>query len=403
MPSSTINLRVFLLVSLVLSISALGYGQVETQKQDTLITRESLENALNGGFVVAKVQDVAIKLGGHIQTDAIHDINKTNSTVFFKPSEIVLPSEQYNRTLFNIKDSRIRVSAVNTNKQAKNFKVLLEVDFRNAGNAPRLRHAWLEYGKFGAGQTWSNFLDHKILPNIILNTGGPNSMPFARYVKFRYTHIFKDGQFAVAIEDHPTQITIPDSWEQRRILPNLTASYRKNFNKSYVRLSALVNPISYTNETDPNSLQTTAGYAASLTSKINLGEDNIKLQAAYGSGYGGYIEDFNKQNNEAVVVNDQLKTVDLFAGWLFYEHYWSPQWSTTAGYGINALGSNSRETTASIKQTHLGVVNMQYQPIKHLKFALEGIYGQRDNFETIALTENTANNVRFQFTTLLVF
>src|SRR5271170_8262707 len=52
----------------------------------------------------------------------------------------------------------------------------------------RLRHAWGEMGQFGAGQTWSPFMDINVFPNSI-EYWGPNGMVFFRNVQFRWTPI----------------------------------------------------------------------------------------------------------------------------------------------------------------------------------------------------------------------
>jgi len=392
------------LVLSLLFVSIFGYGQkVDTTGYEP-ITRQSLETALKGGFVIDKIKGIELKLGGHLQADAIFDTHKTGSTVFFKPSQIAIPSERYPNTIFNIKDSRIRVTAINTGEEFdEHLKVLLEVDFRNQGNAPRIRHAWLEVGKFGVGQTWSNIIDTDAFPNIILNTGGPNSFSVDRSVQFRYTEKFDDAVLSIAIEDHQPNATVPDTWNARQVFPNLTAGYKKSFGKNHIRLAALLNPIDYNNELQPEKLKTKFGYAASVSGKFGVGKDHIKLNATYGSGYSGYIEDFNKINNEAVLVNGNLETVNLFAGWIFYEHPWSEKISSTLGYGLNDLGKNSKQADQGIDKTHMGIIGLQYQPLNQFKLALEGIYGRRENFAVNELPEQTGDNVRIQFTTLYVF
>jgi DcaP outer membrane protein len=64
----------------------------------------------------------------------------------------------------------------------------------------RLRHAFGEFHRVGAGQTWSVFMDPDVFPNII-EYWGPNGMVFFRNVQLRYTPWSSgDSNFAVAIE-----------------------------------------------------------------------------------------------------------------------------------------------------------------------------------------------------------
>ena len=63
----------------------------------------------------------------------------------------------------------------------------------------RLRHAYGELGKWGAGQYWSPFMDIDVFPNT-LEYWGPNGMAFFRNVQFRYMPIQGDTRLTIALE-----------------------------------------------------------------------------------------------------------------------------------------------------------------------------------------------------------
>ena len=63
----------------------------------------------------------------------------------------------------------------------------------------RLRHAYGELGQFGAGQTWSPFMDIDVFPNS-LEYWGPNGMVFFRNVQFRWMPIQGDTRLTIAVE-----------------------------------------------------------------------------------------------------------------------------------------------------------------------------------------------------------
>ena len=63
----------------------------------------------------------------------------------------------------------------------------------------RLRHAYGELGKFGAGQTWSPFMDIDVFPNSI-EYWGPNGMVFFRNVQVRWMPIQGDSRVTIALE-----------------------------------------------------------------------------------------------------------------------------------------------------------------------------------------------------------
>ena len=56
----------------------------------------------------------------------------------------------------------------------------------------RLRHAYGELGQFGAGQTWSPFMDVDVFPNS-LEYWGPSGMVFFRNVQVRWMPVQGDN------------------------------------------------------------------------------------------------------------------------------------------------------------------------------------------------------------------
>ena len=68
----------------------------------------------------------------------------------------------------------------------------------------RLRHAFGELGNFGAGQTWSAFMDIDVFPNS-LEYWGPNGMVFFRNVQARWTPIQGKSNVVVALETTRSQ------------------------------------------------------------------------------------------------------------------------------------------------------------------------------------------------------
>ena len=63
----------------------------------------------------------------------------------------------------------------------------------------RLRHAYGELGQFGAGQTWSPFMDIDVFPNSV-EYWGPNGMVFFRNVQFRWMPMNGDSRITIAVE-----------------------------------------------------------------------------------------------------------------------------------------------------------------------------------------------------------
>src|SRR5262249_44778885 len=95
-------------------------------------------------------------------------------------------------TFFSVRQTRFGVkSYIPTDKGEQNTTFQFEMFGvgTDAGQTTiRLRHAYGEMGKWGAGQTWSPFMDIDVFPNT-LEYWGPNGMAFFRNVQIRYMPI----------------------------------------------------------------------------------------------------------------------------------------------------------------------------------------------------------------------
>ena len=91
----------------------------------------------------------------------------------------------------------------------------------NGGTQIHWLNAWAELGMFGAGQTYSNFMDIDVFPNTI-DYWGPSGMVFVRNPQLRFTPWNKDGNtFAISLESPNSAI---DTGRITRVDPALGAS-----------------------------------------------------------------------------------------------------------------------------------------------------------------------------------
>ena len=105
----------------------------------------------------------------------------------------------------------------------------------------RLRHAYGELGHFGAGQTWSPFMDIGVFPNS-LEYWGPSGMVFFRNVQVRWMPIKGDTRLTFALErpgasgdqgQYDENIAL-DEVSARFPLPDLSAEYHLGTDWGYI-------------------------------------------------------------------------------------------------------------------------------------------------------------------------
>src|SRR5579862_4905630 len=88
----------------------------------------------------------------------------------------------------------------------------------------RLRHAFGELGAFGAGQTWSPFMDIDVFPNSI-EYWGPNGMVFFRNLQFRWTLIKTDRNTFMIAAERPGASADQGIYSGRIELSNITPQF----------------------------------------------------------------------------------------------------------------------------------------------------------------------------------
>src|SRR5580658_1676612 len=166
----------------------------------------------------------------------------------------------------------------------------------------RLRHAYGELGQFGAGQTWSPFMDIDVFPNTV-EYWGPNGMVFFRNVQIRWMPIrSKRGGVTIALERPGAsgdQGVYADRIELSNIrprfnFPDLSGNARIVRNWGYVQMAGIVRKIGWV-DTSGNPVNlggSVVGWGVNLTSNLNLSKKNVaKLAFVYGSGIENYMND----------------------------------------------------------------------------------------------------------------
>ena len=106
-------------------------------------------------------------------------------------------SDDDNSTFAGVRQSRLGVKS-STPTALGDLKTTFEFELFGTGvdegqTTFRLRHAYGELGAFGAGQTWSPFMDPDVFPNS-LEYWGPTGMVFFRNVQVRWMPIKGDTQ-----------------------------------------------------------------------------------------------------------------------------------------------------------------------------------------------------------------
>ncbi len=272
----------------------------------------------------------------------------------------------------------------------------------------RLRHAWGELGQFGAGQTWSVFMDPDVFPNSI-EYWGPNGMVFFRNVQLRWTP-WQDGasNFAVALE-RPGASADEGIYEGRIELegidsnfplPDLTAHYKYAQDWGHVQVAGILRKIEWDDLNDDQfDLSGDAtGWGINLSTNINIGPHVFRGSVVYGEGMENYMNDApvdigitnNFDDPLRPIKGEALPILGLVA---FLDLNWSETWTSTVGYSYLEIDNSDGQAPDAFKKGQYALANILYHPLPNLFFGPEIQYGKRDNY----LDGYSSDNLRLQF------
>ena len=213
----------------------------------------------------------------------------------------------------------------------------------------RLRHAYGELGQFGAGQTWSPFMDPDVFPNS-LEYWGPTGMVFFRNVQVRWMPIKGDSNLTLALE-RPGASGDPgvlaDRIELQNVkgrtpLPDFTGAYSYAGKWGYVRVAGALRRIVWDDVlADQFDLSGNAtGWGLNFSSNLKPTKtDVVRLQFVYGEGIQNYMNDSPVDvgvvsNPGSTVSPIKGKTIPLVGVVAFLDHSWNERFSSTVGYSL---------------------------------------------------------------------
>ncbi len=272
----------------------------------------------------------------------------------------------------------------------------------------RLRHAYGELGKFGAGQTWSPFMDIGVFPNS-LEYWGPNAMVFFRNVQLRYMPIQGDTRMTIALERpgasadrgvYGDRVELADI-QPRFSVPDLSAEYHRATGFGYVELAGIVRRIQWDDMLDDayDLSGDLTGWGLNLSSNVNLGTANtLRMQVVYGEGVQNYMNDapvdVGIQNNPGNTIQPiEGVALPLTGVVAFLDHNWNAKYSTAIGYSYLSIDNSDGQADDAFHIGHYALVNLLYTPVPNVMFGLEGQYGKRENFND----GFTSDDFRVQF------
>lgn len=311
--------------------------------------------------------------------------------LFYVPSAIpVGGADEGTDTDFGAQFSRFWFAA-DTDVDEHKVKAYLEFDLFGGGNSAFLgnevatntygltvRHAYVSFDKWLAGQTWSNFQDTAALPDTVDFIGPTEGTIFVRQAQVRYT----SGPWSFSVENPETTVT-PFLNAGARIssddnnAPDVTARWMKKGGWGHFTVAGLLRQFKYENPATGVDDSTTGG-AISVSGKFNLGSnDDIRYMVSGGTGIGRYLG-LAIASDTVLDAGGDLEAIDGYGAFAAWRHAFSPKLRGNVFYSMAHFDNDKALTGFNVtERAQSWHANLIYSPFPKLDVGAELIWGQR--------------------------
>jgi hypothetical protein len=382
---------------------------------------------LAGTAAMAQAQDSKVKteIYGFVQTDAGKNQTAMDPAWFDVQRPTKLPSfhNEFGRhgdAWFSVRQTRFGVKnwiPTDMGELKTTFEFEMFGTGADAGQTTiRLRHAYGELGKFGAGQYWSPFMDIDVFPNT-LEYWGPNGMAFFRNVQIRYMPIQGDSRLTIALERpgaSADQGVFGDRFDFSNVvphfpLPDVSAEYRMGRPWGYVELAGIVRQMEWDDVVTDSLSGDATGWGLSLSSNLKLGKANVvRLQLVHGEGIENYMNDAPADLGVQFDPADSLQPIDgkplpMTGAVAFLDHTWNPKYSTSIGYSQIVIENSNGQSPDAFHLGQYALANILYTPVPKVMMGLETGWILRENNSDGFSSENWHVQVSFKYSFSTMF
>lgn len=326
--------------------------------------------------VLKTAKGAEFNLYGNVRADASYQVEGTSRDLPYNHINAVAlegNSENSDRLRSTLAATRLGLD-FKTQVYEQDVKGKIEVDFLGGSNFDnlRIRHAYLSYGNWLMGQTWSNFAVPDYMPETIdalAYVGGA----VKRTPQVRHTTKFNpQTNLVMALED-PKDASIT----QR--LPALTARLNHQFADN---LNVSARAMGHEKRVNSDEEM---GWGVGLGAKYDVvSGTTLKADYYHVKGDSSFVSFTNSgvvKQADGSLVQSEFDSITVGLTQQFNEKL-----RGTVGYGymifdedqnyINALTNK----TAANKELWQAWANVFYSPTKPLSFGLEYVYGEREAF-----------------------
>ncbi len=334
-------------------------------------------------------------LGGYVKLDAIYSIDQDTGDTQ-DPTALVIGSEAGDQTFrFHARQTRLFLRTAKSTPIG-DLKTNLEGDFFGAGGNEvfsnsrtfRIRHAYGSIGGFGAGQTWTNFMQFTAYPSTV-DFNGPMGTSFLRQAQVRYTAKTAGGtEWSVALENpEATGFASP-----KDRFPDITGRVSWQGQQWGFEASVVARFLEYDTGT---ASDTATGHGVMVSGRYTFGDTTLMGNVIGGDGIGRYLYTASGAANgtgigEARIAADgSLETINAYGGQVAIKQQWTRIFSSVLSYGRTTGDRPEALSTRKLESAHFANF---WTPIPEVTFGAE-LSWQRKTLQN----DQSADAKRIQF------
>jgi hypothetical protein len=324
------------------------------------------------------VNQTKFRVGGYAKLDAIFDFEDAGDRFQFQPSSIPVGNQQGEQLTFHARQTRLNIEAKTPTSHGE-LLTFVEGDFFRDGNTFRLRHAYGEWGRLLAGQTWTLFVDADAIPET-LDFNGPDGALLTRRAQIRWTETREDWcTWAAELhEPNPTiQTSIPG--ETRNRVPLLVSSLRLQHASGHLYLAGGVGAIRFVPTVGPP--QDAAVWGAVVSARQRIGSDHLIAQLGVGEGNEDFLPPYLEGRSGVSTSTTQLDALRT-VGWVVaYQHVWNDFLRSNVSYRTGTQQNVAAQPDDAFRRNQYFVVDLICSPLEDrlVDVGVEYLWGFREN------------------------
>jgi len=351
-------------------------------------------------------KDTRMKVGGYVKADFLYDFDGTLDRNQFLMATIPLEGtpEAANSGYVSLfaRETRFNIDVRRIEKDRPPLRLFVEGDFWSAGNQFRLRHAYVVFGNFIAGQTWTTL---SILESLVytIDFAAGDALFGGRATQLRYQGRLNDHwKLAVGVEsldfmgiENPSGLAGGPS----AALPLLAARADYTWKSGLLAFGGSVGQLRWDGGADgPDA--TALQWDSVVAGRQYLGKnDFFTWNVSYGHGSGENIMAFAGSQANAVLTEDgRLETFPAFAFVAGYTHKWNTELATNASFAYGWLDTPPSRDPLALKRGGIAHVNLIWHATKEFATGIEYMWGgQRATNDAVGRASRVQGMVRLDF------